>query len=72
MAVAARKKAAISQATAGEEIPPELKGARKWSTVKIADSTKPSHESIFIGDEQSVEVSCTTSFDYCYLLSIYC
>ncbi|XP_060076236.1 uncharacterized protein LOC132555873 isoform X2 [Ylistrum balloti] len=42
---------APSQKTETEEIPPELTGSQKWTTVKIKDSAVPSKTSVFLGVE---------------------
>jgi len=38
------------------EIPAELTGSRKWSTVKISDDVIPSVSSIFLGSEIQVRL----------------
>ncbi|XP_069102782.1 uncharacterized protein [Argopecten irradians] len=46
-----------------DEIPPELTGMQKWTTVKIKDSATPSKASVFLGaddkmiDEDDIDVS---------------
>lgn len=47
-----KKRMSLGSEQSGDEIPEELKGSRKWSTVKLSDTTVPSKSSIFIGTEE--------------------
>ncbi len=54
---AAKEKAAAEAAANLAQIPPELKGERKWSTVRITDPLLPSRSSIFLGSNHKVSIS---------------
>jgi len=44
--------AVSSSKTSSDVVPAELTGSVKWTTVKIADSTQPTTDSIFLGANQ--------------------
>jgi hypothetical protein len=52
-----RKKSKLSIPTPVDEIPEELKGSRKWSTVRIPDTVTPSVTSVFLGTVSDVSNS---------------
>ena len=43
---------ASSSGATSDVVPAELTGAIKWATVKIADCTKPTTDSIFLGADE--------------------
>jgi len=80
-----RAASVASPSTTSDAVPAELTGAAKWTTVKIADSTKPTMDSIFLGADQvsllplcpfacfvmSVHISVHSCLSSCLLLSYY-
>jgi hypothetical protein len=52
-----RYRGSPSRAVSSGTTPTELKGSRKWSTVRISDTTSPSKSSIFLGCEIEMQKS---------------
>ena len=59
--VASRTKSPVA-ASSPDDIPPELTGAQKWSTVHIKDGKAPTKASVFLGSQVSL-FCCTRLTD---------